>query len=255
MRVEAWLVFGRGPVFCLSFTLMVLGMLRIFVLTLIGMVEAYRRSPDKILPWWDLAAKTAGWLFPFGKLWTKRPVHSTLSFLFHVGLIAVPFFLGAHVLLWKNAVGFAWPSLPQAAADGLTLLAIVAGLSLFLGRVLDRAARSISRRQEFFWPLLLVVPFATGYLCTNLTISPGTYTWLMLLHVYSGNLIMALIPFTKIAHCMLLPLSQFVTGLSWKFPPGAGQRVATTLGYADRPTWIERPRIAAHGAASPSEEA
>ena len=30
----------------------------------------------------------------------------------------------------------------------------------------------------------------------------------MLLHVYSADLIMLLIPFTKIAHCVLAPLSQ-----------------------------------------------
>ena len=34
-----------------------------------------------------------GWLFPLGRLWRKRPVYSTVSFLFHVGLILVPLFL------------------------------------------------------------------------------------------------------------------------------------------------------------------
>jgi len=77
----------------------------------------------------------------------------------------------------------------------------------------------------------------------NVGIVPKTYQSLMLVHVYSANLIMLLIPFTKIAHCVLAPLSQLVTAIAWKFPAGAGDRVAATLGYADRPTWLPKARL------------
>ncbi len=253
--MEAWLDFGRGPLFRLCFALMLLGLLRILALTVIGMREAYRRNPDKILAWGDLTYQTVCWLFPLGRLWRKRPVYSTVSFLFHVGLILVPLFLTAHILLWKHGTGLSWPALPQTVANWLTLLVIVTAAALFLGRAVPRGARSLSRLQEFLWPLLLAVPFLTGYLCSNVTLAPETYQWLMLAHVYAGDLIMVMIPFTKIAHCVLLPLSQFVTGLSWKFPAGAGDRVAATLGYADRPTWVERPRVATHQTTTPAEEA
>lgn len=253
--MESWIEFGRGPLFRLSFALMVLGLFRIFLLTMVNMLEAYRRNPDKILPWGDLTRKTAGWLFPFGKIWSKRPFYSLTSLLFHIGLIPVPLFLAAHVLLWRDAVGFSWPALPQTVADWLTLLTIVTGLLLFFGRVLHPGSRAISRRQEFVWPLLLVIPFATGYVCANLAISPKTYQWMMLVHLYAANLVMVMIPFTKVAHCVLLPLSQYVTGIAWKFPARAGDRVAATLGYADRPTWVERPRVATHEAPVHAEEA
>ena len=73
----------------------------------------------------------------------------------------------------------------------------------------------------------------------------------MLLHVYSADLIMLMIPFTKIAHCVLAPLSQTVTAVAWKFVPGAGERVAATLGYADRPIWAEQARSGARRRQSP----
>lgn len=253
--MEGWLEFGRGPLFRLSFALMLLGLLRILFLTVVGMVEAYRRNPDKILPWRDMTLKTAGWLVPIVRLFRKRPFYSVVSFLFHIGLILVPLSFSAHALIWEQGVGFAWPALPHTAADVLTLTVIVAGLALFIGRVVPSGARAISRRQEFIWPLLLVVPFATGYLCIHFEIEPRTYQWLMLVHIYVGNLILAMIPFTKIAHCVLLPLSQYVSGIAWKFPAGAGDRVAATLGYADRPTWVERPRVATHEVTAPSEGA
>ncbi len=69
----------------------------------------------------------------------------------------------------------------------------------------------------------------------------------MLLHVYAAALIMLLIPFTKIAHCVLTPLSQIVTAVAWKFPPGAGDRVAATLGYADCPSWLPKARLTKAG--------
>jgi len=241
--LEAWIQFGQGPLFRFCFVIMLLGLLRIFILTVIGMVEALNRNPDKIVPYKELIKQTIAWLFPIKRLWTKRPIYGAVSFLFHIGLILVPLFYATHVLLWKNSVGFAWPSIPKSMADNLTLIVIIAGITLFLMRVFYRPGRALSRKQDYVWPLLLVIPFITGYVCANAAVSPTFYQLMMLIHVLSADLIMVMIPFTKIAHCMLLPLSQLVTGISWKFPPGAGDRVIETLGYEDRPTWVEKPRL------------
>jgi nitrate reductase gamma subunit len=247
--VEAWIEFGRGPLFRLTFSLMVLGLLRVFVLTVAGIVEAYRRSSDRIVPWKQVARQTAGWLFPVGRLWRKRAAYSSTSFLFHAGLLVVPLFLAAHVLLWRRSLGFAWPAIPQSLANWLTLFTIAAALGLFFSRVLYRTTRALSRFQDYFWPVLLAIPFVSGYACANLVIGPQAYRTSMLLHVYSANLIMAMVPFTKIAHCVLTPLSQTVTAVSWKFVPGAGDRIAATLGNQDRPIWVEKARSGAASAA------
>jgi len=241
--VEAWIEFGRGALFRLAFSLMALGLLRIFLLTIVGVAKAYGRSPDKIVARREIGRQTLAWLVPVSRLWRKRPLYSSTSFLFHVGLLLVPFFLAAHVLLCQRSTGLAWPAIPQKLADWLALLTIAAGLGLFCGRLLDPRARALSRRQDYLWPLLLVVPFATGYICSNAAIGPRTYQVMMLFHVYSGDLIMLMIPFTKIAHCVLAPLSQLVTAVSWKFVPGAGDKVAATLGRADRPSWRDKARL------------
>ena len=68
---------------------MVLGLLRTFVLTIVGVVEAYRRNPDKIV---QLAGSATGRPSPgcsrSAGSGAARPVYSTLSLLFHVGLAA-----------------------------------------------------------------------------------------------------------------------------------------------------------------------
>ena len=251
--MTGWIEFGRGSLFRLCFALMVLGLLRILILTWLGIAEAYRRNPDKIVPWKEIRNKTLAWLFPLGRLLRQRPVYSVISFGFHIGIIAVPLFLASHVLMWRDAVGFGWAALPQVLANWLSILVIVTALGLFLGRVLDARARAISRPQEYLWPLLIAAPFITGYIASNAVIAPRTYQEMMLAHIYAGDLIMLMIPFTKLAHCVLAPMSQLVTAIAWKFPAGAGDRVVETLGLADRPTWVLKPRI--HTAPLASEPA
>lgn len=251
MGVEAWIDFGRGPLFRLALGLMVLGLLRVVALTLAGIAEAYRRNSDRIVPWKVVARQTLGWLAPVGRLWGARPVYSATSFVFHAGLLAVPLFLAAHLRLWRGAVGFGWPGLGRGLADSLTLLTIAAGLGLLGGRVFHFGGRALSRLQDYMWPPLLVFPFITGYLCSHAALGARAYQQLMLVHVYSADLILALIPFTKIAHCVLAPFSQAVTAVAWKFVPGAGARVAATLGYAEIPIWVAHAR---GGAAEPKRE-
>jgi len=242
--VQAWIEFGRGPLFRLAFCLMVLGLLRVVALTIAGIAEAYRRNSDHIVPWKGVARQTLGWLLPVRRLWGARPLYSLASVLFHVGLLGVPLFLAAHLRLWRDATGFAWPGLPQRPADYLTLLTIAAGTGLFCGRVFHRTARALSRLQDYAWPPLLVLPFLTGFLCAHAPLASRAYQQVMLLHIYSADLILATIPFTKIAHCVLAPFSQAVTAVAWKFVPGAGQRVAATLGYGDLPVWVANSRSA-----------
>jgi hypothetical protein len=249
--VEAWIEFGRGPLFRLTFSLLVLGLARLVVLAAFGIVEAYRRSSDRVVPWGDVLRQTLGWLLPGGRLWSARPIYSAVAFVWHVGLLSVPLFLAAHVRLWRGSLGFGWPALPSGLANALTLLTIVGALVLFGARVLSRGSRALSRPQDHAWPLLLAVPFATGYLCANAPLGAKAYQLLMLAHVYSADLVMAMIPFTKAAHCILEPFSQVVTAVAWKFVPGAGARVAATLGYADHPTWV----VGARSATAPSPPA
>lgn len=242
--METWVEFGRGPLFRLAFSLMLLGLLRAVLLTLQNIAEAWSRLADRSLNTKAIFTETLAWLVPAGRLWHKRPVYSTISFLFHIGLLIVPLFLLAHIQLWRAAAGFAWPTIPAKAADLLTLLTIFTGLALLIARIAGSRMRAISRAQDYLWPFLLVLPFLSGYLLSHASLSAVSYQRLMFVHVYSAALVMLLIPFTKIAHCVLLPFSQLATALAWKFVPGAGDRVAATLGYAERPCWIQNARAA-----------
>ena len=77
--------------------------------------------------------------------------------------------------------------------------------------------------------MLLLVPFITGFVVAQLGVSAKVYQSLMLVHILSGELIFVLLPFTKIAHCVLMPFSQMVSTLAWKFPAAVDDDVSTTL--------------------------
>jgi len=233
--MDSLLEFARGPLFRLSIILMILGLARLVFLDLYSAYIAYQKAGDKTLPWGLIISRSIEWLFPIKRIAHNRPIYSIFSVIFHIGLLLVPIFLFAHVQLWEQSIGLSWITLPYDWAYWLTLSTIVSAILLFFGRVLNDSSSFISRKQDFLWPLLLLIPFATGFVCAHLNVSPGNYQFFMLMHVLSGNLILILMPFTKIAHCVLMPLSQVISTLAWKFPADTDDAVCTTLNKKGAP--------------------
>ena len=233
--MEGFLAFAKGPLFRLTFALMVLGLLRVFMLDIWGIIEAYRKSADKNIPWGLTVSRTLEWIIPLKRLFHNRPVYSVISIFFHIGLIITPLFLYAHVALWREGLGFGWFTLSKGAADVLTVVAVVTALLLFIGRLANEASRSISRKQDILWPLVLSLPFVTGFICANGAVSAAAYQWFMLVHILSAELVFVLIPFTKIAHCVLQPLGAVIGMIAWRFPEETDETVCTTLNKKGAP--------------------
>lgn len=227
--MDALLEFAGGPLFRFSLAIMLLGLARILILDLWSAFEAYRRAGDKVLPWGVIISRSLEWLIPVRRVFNNRPIYSVLSILFHIGLLIVPIFLFAHIELWKGAVGIAWPALPYDWALWLTVMTILCALALLIGRAASRTSSYLSRKQDYLWPAILLIPFITGFFCAHVNITPQVYRLLMFIHVFSADLIFVLIPFTKIAHCIIMPLSQFIATLAWKFPPETDEKICVTL--------------------------
>jgi len=231
--MESFLEFARGPLFRLTFLIMVLGLLRHLLLIIFGMLQAVHRAADPVppysAPFSKLTKITFGWLFPVNHI-NNRRMYSLVSIIFHVGVILVPIFLFAHIQLWRRGIGFGWPAISNGIADILTLITITAGILLFVGRVASRDSRFISRPQDYLLTWLLIVPFISGYLAMHPHLLPFSYTLMMIIHVVSAELIFVLIPFTKITHCILYPLAHYASNYAWRFVPNGGDKVARSLG-------------------------
>ena len=233
--MEALIDFAKGPLFRFSLAIMILGLVRLVLLTIFGAWKANWRAGDKTLRWGYITRYSLYWIFPFNKLFKHRPVYSIISILFHVGLILVPIFLYSHVMLWDKTIHLNWFTLSKNLADFLTVTTIVSGIILLVFRLSSMSSRFLSRKQDYLWPILLIIPFITGFLAANGGLNPIHYRFCMLLHFLSADLIFLLIPFTKIAHCILFPFSQLVSAQGWRFPANYGYDVAKTLEREELP--------------------
>ncbi len=237
MTTADWLAWARGPLFVAALVVMVLGLARVVALNAAALATLIRRSRanGRSIPWGRVLRGTLVALRPVPIGSGARPLFSLASVVFHVGILVVPIGLGAHVMLWERGVGFGWPTLSAATADVLTLVAIGAALLLLVLRLGTSMSRALSRPQDYLVLLLILTPFVSGYLAMHPLVNPWSYDAVMLVHVLSGNLILVLVPFTKISHVALLPLSQLIAELGWHLRPGAGELVALELGKENQP--------------------
>ena len=97
------------------------------------------------------------------------------------------------------------------------------------------ATRGLSRFQDFVLPPLLALPFLTGLLVMHPAWNPFPFDAMRLLHVISADLVLVLVPITKLSHIALLPLAQLATEAAWRFPPHAGSAVGEALGRGSEP--------------------
>jgi len=147
----------------------------------------------------------------------------------------VPLFLAGHIELWRQGIGVSWPALPNPVATALTLAAVLAALAVVLQRAAARASRSLSRFQDYAIPLLIAAVFLSGFLVMHPQWNPVAADATLLAHALSADVLLVLVPMSKLSHMVLLPLTQLVSELAWHFPPDAGSRVAVALGKENEP--------------------
>jgi hypothetical protein len=235
--MEALISFGRGPLFRFAVALAILGILRHATLSVVGFVQTRNRVGDKRLRLGTVLKDTFVRLNPLKYFRKSRWAYSILSVTFHVGLVLVPIFFLGHIRLWNRGLGLGWPALPGSVSDPLTILTAVTAVLLLAGRATSATSRAISRTQDWLLPPAIALAFLSGFLIAHPRYFPG---WLsldavMLVHVWLGDLLLLATPFTKIAHCALLPFSQLAAEMAWRMVPGAGNDVLKTLGNEGQP--------------------
>jgi nitrate reductase gamma subunit len=223
------LEFARGPLFAGCFLVMVLGLARLVLLRVWELRRLWTKASDDPFPVARAMKDVATWLVPVTRLHRVRWPIGLTSFLFHVGAILVPIFLADHVVLWKRTVGVSWYTLPAVAADALTLLTILTALGLLALRIVDAATRFMSGAADYLILVLLLLLFSSGLLASHPVWSPFSYKASLLVHVMAGNLLLAVMPFTKLSHAVLFPFERVSSEVYWRFPAGAGDRVAAAL--------------------------
>lgn len=224
--MDQWLEFARGPLFALTFLIMVLGLARhvlIQVHLLVSKGNMLRR-----VTWRRVLGDSLTWVLPLKHLKRGTVLLTLASVVFHIGAILVPLFLADHVVLWESFLGVGLPKLSVPLADALTL--VTAGLIVVLlsYRLLITRSRDLSRLSDYIILVMVLLPFVTGYMASHPEVNPLPWQSMMLIHVLSAEALFVAIPSTKLAHVVLFPFDR-LSQVHWQLRAGAGERVAAAL--------------------------
>jgi len=150
------------------------------------------------------------WLLPWGSsAMRQQPVFTFMVFTFHITLLAAPLLLNAHNILWDEAWGMSMWSLPDSLADVMTVILLVSIIFLAIRRMVRSEVRILTDAWDFVLLGITALPFLTGFLAYH---QFGPYELVMLMHILTGEILLILIPFTKLGHMVLFFFTRAIIG-------------------------------------------
>lgn len=201
--------FVRGPLVWIAFLVFIAGSIyRIRWMVLLAKKEKV------VFPYMSLKHTLRSllhWFVPFASVnWRRRPFITTVTFLFHIGLVLLPIFLLAHNVLIYESWGISWWTVPEGLADIMTIVVIGSCLFFLLRRIFAREVRFVTTADDFLLLAIAFLPFITGFLAYHQWVLP--HKIMVILHMIFGSLMLIAIPFTRLAHMIYMFLTRAYMG-------------------------------------------
>lgn len=203
------LVWVRGPGLSLALALCLFGIvLRLFEIQALGrktdLAPARPVTPGS--GWRTIFSRS---LPPSGML-KRAPLTYIGGYVFHIGLAIAVFCFVPHIELMRGILGIRWPGLPNLFVDAATVAAILAMIAVLAGRLTDPVKRFLSGTGDWLAWGLTFVPLVSGYAAYHHLFE--NYTLTLALHILSVELLLALLPFTKLFHVVSLFMARWYNG-------------------------------------------
>jgi len=180
------------------------------LITMYQLAKAKDATSLAFMSWHFSLRSIINWLIPFNALgWRKSPAMTVATFAFHICLLAAPIFLVAHVMLWDQAFGVRYVTIPDNVADIMTLVVIAACLYFAGRRLVQPEVRYITTPQDWVALVIVLAPFLTGFLAYHQAID---YDAMIILHVVAGEIMLAAIPFTRLSHMVFAAFTRAYMG-------------------------------------------
>jgi hypothetical protein len=209
--------FVEGPLLWIAFLTFIIGTI-IRIALFISTARKMDKPMVRYFRWRYVLATLVRWILPVNKDVIKNPVFIPLVYIFHICLIIVPVFLAGHVSLWEESrFEWSWPALPDAWADWMTLILIAISIFFILRRIISADIRLISSLSDYILILVTALPFVTGYFLTHGTLDSMAILGdnMFLIHMFSGELMLILIPLSRLSHSFLFFFSRAATGIEF----------------------------------------
>jgi nitrate reductase gamma subunit len=146
---------------------------------------------------------------PEGMLKTS-PVTYIGGYTFHIGLAIVVFLFAPHIKLIESLVGVSWPGLPSQFIDLVAVITIAAMVVVLADRINRPVKRYLSTFGDWFTWLVTFLPLLTGWLAVRHLLLP--YTSMLALHILSVEILLIVLPFTKLFHAFTVFGSRWYNG-------------------------------------------
>lgn len=198
-----------GPLAWVAFILFFGGLLY----RLVGLIMLVRRTERFIFSYmsWRYGLRSIlRWMVPFATVnWRMHPGITVVTFSFHLCLFIAPIFLLSHMVLLGEAWNISWWTLPDALADVMTLVVIAGGIYFLVRRLVLPEVKFVTDYSDFVILAIVLAPFVTGFLAYHQWF--GYRVW-VILHMLSGEIMLAAIPFTRLSHMIFAPLTRAYMG-------------------------------------------
>ena len=171
----------------------------------------------------DRQGRSAGWVnqwvsFLLGKtIRGTHPVMTVVTSVFHVCLILTPIFLLAHSILFYESWGVTPWSFSESTADVMTVIVLACCAFFLFRRIFVRRVRAITTAYDYLILLIAAAPFLSGYLAYHQWFD---YETMLIAHILAGEVMLIVIPFTKLGHMLFFFLYRFFMGSEYSFGQG-----------------------------------
>lgn len=191
--------------------------LGIFVLGVVWrLIEIYSLGRKKDIAPARLRPGASGWhtifrrsLPPQGML-ARSPVSYIGGYVFHIGLAIIVFLFAPHIKLIEALLGLSWPGLPSQVVDLVTVVTLVALVAVLVDRMKKPVKRFLSGFEDWFTWAVTFLPVLTGWLAVQHLLLP--YTTMLAVHILSAELLLVILPFTKLFHAFTVFGSRWYIG-------------------------------------------
>jgi len=186
----------EGPVLWVVFLVFLAGLLIRSLLFLWAIIKNSSRNKEK-RPIHLIKNITRAFL-PFHRAFTKKPLYTTLRYIFHICLFAVPIGLSGHIILWSESrFEWDWTALPDAWADWMTLVLLALALYFLLRHLILSRIRRESSIKDFLLIIIAALPFLTGYFLTHDTFDSIDFLGnnMVIIHMLSGQVMILMVIF------------------------------------------------------------
>jgi nitrate reductase gamma subunit len=201
--------FVSGPLVWAAFIIFIGGSLY----RLISMAILAKKKDYAVYEYWSIHYAFRSifhWLAPYATVNMRRkPMMTLVTFAFHICAILAPIFLYAHIILVKESWGIGWWYISDTTIDVMTLVVIVGCIYFLVRRIVEREVRYLTTPSDFVLLLVVAMPFVTGFWAYHQWVGASVAT---ILHMLSGEIMLAVIPFTRLSHMLFFPFTRGYIG-------------------------------------------